>query len=1192
MRGRPIFAALLTLAVALSAGAGEGAPSRAREKLADLEKGFARSPGTIDAEQRVLDMWALWDTAGPAPVVAMLGKAAKNRRASPAARERAEFLLAEAKLRTGDPAGARADFSRMGFIQDWTVAGPFDNEGGTGLDSAFEADAAIAGAADANAPMEGKAGPVSWREAKDAAPFGLLELDDMVEPDAAACAYAVASIESPRASEAELRIGASGAFRAYWNGARALADDAYRTADPDRSAALVSVHKGSNRLVIKVCSESRPELAVYARLVTGVGRATFPRPLEALLARARKDPGDLQAALAAARYMAATGAADPNGHDARDLSRAACEGAPSADSCLAYAALALDDNGRRQALAKAKAAAPRSAEVLAAVARLVAEGSEPRAALPLADRVLAAYPDDSEALDVVLRARAGSGLPMWAHARAADALARNPSNPALTALTLALARAAGLSSEVARLEDEALRSRFDDTALHESRARAALARGDDTALDRHLAALGAVAPLDGDVLRIAAELEDARGDRTRAEAILREAERISPDDPAASKAFGLFLLRCGRTKDAVAELRRSLAKKPQDAWLADTLAHLDPAPRFEAPFVVPTEALLASRGLGSTDEGSRYLADVTAVKVHESGLASRFRQIAVEVKNMESARAWREHWIRYVPESQRVQLVAARVLRKDGTVENATSREIVPISEPWYRLYYDVAAEVVQLPPLFPGDVAEFAYRIDDTAAANAFHDYFGDMVDIEGPGPKTLWRYALLAPVSRAIAFNAPALAGIERRQEEHGGVATTVFEARDVPAVKPESGMPGMTSNAAYLHASTFRSWRELGAWFKGLIRNDMVADARIREKVQELTAGLGDERAKVAAIYDWVVTSTRYVGLEFGVHGYKPYRAPLVVSRGFGDCKDKASLLVTMLAQAGIAAEFVLVRTRSMGDVDEEPASLAVFNHAIAYVPSLGLWLDGTAENFGSADLPFEDQDALALRLSASGAVLERTPVMPKEASSFDEDVRIAASESGDARIEARIEVRGAAAAALRRDLGALATRKERFEASLAATFPGARLEGLDLGSLADLERPVAYAYRATVPGYGRASKGRVEVPMDVGLGLLERFGKLPGRTHDLVVGPRAVAVRNATVEGPAGFVPAAVPEPASIASRFGRLEVAVRVQGRAVRIERTFSLEVHRVAAAEYPEFLEFCRAVDAALNQVIAMERRP
>ena len=59
---------------------------------------------------------------------------------------------------------------------------------------------------------------------------------------------------------------------------------------------------------------------------------------------------------------------------------------------------------------------------------------------------------------------------------------------------------------------------------------------------------------------------------------------------------------------------------------------------------------------------------------------------------------------------------------------------------------------------------------------------------------------------------------------------------------------------------------------------------------------------------------------------------------------------------------------------------PASLAVFDHAIAYVPALALYLDGTAEFSGLAELPSEDQGVTALRVSARGATLVETPVLP--------------------------------------------------------------------------------------------------------------------------------------------------------------------------------------------------------------------
>src|SRR5690606_35630556 len=106
--------------------------------------------------------------------------------------------------------------------------------------------------------------------------------------------------------------------------------------------------------------------------------------------------------------------------------------------------------------------------------------------------------------------------------------------------------------------------------------------------------------------------------------------------------------------------------------------------------------------------------------------------------------------------------------------------------------------------------------------------------------------------------------------------------------------------------------------------------------REIVAEIPAD--DIEARVRAVYGWVVENTRYVGLEFGIHSFKPYKVDQVVRRGFGDCKDKASLIWSMLKVLGIDSKMVLLRMRHLGAIGERPASLAIFNHAIVYVPAL--------------------------------------------------------------------------------------------------------------------------------------------------------------------------------------------------------------------------------------------------------------
>ena len=89
--------------------------------------------------------------------------------------------------------------------------------------------------------------------------------------------------------------------------------------------------------------------------------------------------------------------------------------------------------------------------------------------------------------------------------------------------------------------------------------------------------------------------------------------------------------------------------------------------------------------------------------------------------------------------------------------------------------------------------------------------------------------------------------------------------------------------------------------------------------------------------ARVYDFVVSQTRYVGLEFGIHGYKPYRVDQVLARRFGDCKDKASLIHAHARRRRDRLRgSCSCACAASGAIAEAPASLAVFNHAIVYVP----------------------------------------------------------------------------------------------------------------------------------------------------------------------------------------------------------------------------------------------------------------
>jgi cellulose synthase operon protein C len=234
-------------------------------------------------------------------------------------------------------------------------------------------------------------------------------------------------------------------------------------------------------------------------------------------------------------------------------------------------------------------------------------------------------------------------------------------------------------------------------------------------------------------------------------------------------------------------------------------------------------------------------------------------------------------------------------------------------------------------------------------------------------------------------------------------------------------------------------------------------------------------------VRAAYDFVVSATRYVGLEFGIHGYKPYKVTQVLARRFGDCKDKAALLIALLREMGVESEMVLVRTRRGGRLEPSPASLAPFDHAVVYVPKLDRYLDGTAEFSGASELPTQDQGVMVLRVGRQGGTLTETPIAPSRESRVERRWQIALDASGEARVEERLTIRGQAAPNWRQHYQTAGERMDRYGRAWNGRFPGARLASVEMPEIEGCRRSrtgtsrCGSPPRSPCPGSGARSPG---------------------------------------------------------------------------------------------------------------------
>jgi len=1211
----PAAARVPALLVALAFGVtGVCASARAEAPYDDRQKKLAES--VIEkgkspvAALDLLRMTRHAEEADPALSLALFQRIANQRSVDVQHRVYAARRVAWDLRRTGDPVASAAAFDKLGYLRGFRVIGPFDNEGKRGLDEVMPPETNRLEALNLEASYQGRERMVRWRTLPDIVQGGYVSFDAVLRPSENVCAFAETDLVFDKAQPITLWLGAGGAAKLYFNGIEVLRDAAYRAPHPDRSAVTVPAKKGPNRVLVKSCVQAGT-WGFYLRVGDARGEALVPKVDltsldklgESTAAQAQlkspvsvlkwlEDKAQAKGAKAEdlenlSRFLWYTGSDDPAEKRARQLALSAAEREPSAERYLLASALAEERYEKLRYIAQAEALSPKEPLVLLARAAITNSGPDAERALKMLDAVPKTGVHGLEAADLRISILRQLGLPDSALAVVRAELPRAPhSTHWLSRLAEAL-DSKTRRDEVLTVQADILKLRSDHLGARRALIDDALAQHRAFDATGHVEALLALFPGDDKRLVYASEVYDALGREDMKLAMLRRALEISPENEPLHVRMGRALLRSGQLEAAADSLRKALALKPQDAETRELLEQLAPAPRRDESYAIDQAKLLARRNPKSGHPVT-ILQELNVNTVFENGLGSRFVQFAAEVHDAEGARRMRARSIQFDPDSQRVDIRLARVYRADGRVLEATETYEQQLGEPWYRVYYDSRALVVVFPDLEPGDSVELRYRIDDVSPRNLYADYYGDMHFFQSGEPRAHVEYVLITPKKRTFYFNQPKLASLRHEHTEDAEQRIDRFVADNVPALKPEPDLPGLTEIAPYLHVSTYETWEDVGRWYWGLIQDQLYADESLKQKVKEIVGKEKDHAEIVRRIYGWVVKHTRYVALEFGIHGYLPYRVPDVVRRGFGDCKDKASLIYTMLREAGVDARIVLARTRRNGAITDLPASLSVFDHAIAYVPEFDMYLDGTAEHSGTRELPPGDQGITVLLVGPNTTpVLKKTPVLPADKNERARTVHIHLDPDGSGEVEIDERITGSEASGYRQTYQAEGTRKDRFERSLSNSYPGLVLKEQAFVGLDDLEHDIELRYRLHAPQLARGEGRELRIAATAVRELLREMAPIATRVYTLELGSPKSYRETRTIHAPKGFRPGLVPSGGAVKTTFGSLSVKNEQKGNEVVSTTHLTFDVDRVDASQYAAFRRFIEQADEILRQRIA-----
>ncbi|MBI5498892.1 MAG: DUF3857 domain-containing transglutaminase family protein [Deltaproteobacteria bacterium] len=431
-------------------------------------------------------------------------------------------------------------------------------------------------------------------------------------------------------------------------------------------------------------------------------------------------------------------------------------------------------------------------------------------------------------------------------------------------------------------------------------------------------------------------------------------------------------------------------------------------------------ARAAAAPAGQEDADGVVVFDRSEVRVEASGQAHVVRRRLQ--KALTEAGATRLSALRfdYDPATSLLEVRRVVVHHADGRCSDIPLDGLSDVPQPAWSIYWGLRARLLAVPRPAVGDAVEtetyftgfqIAY-LDEPQDSERYvppmrgHFYdsvlFGDeswpvlekSYAVDTPRDKPLQFETYGPPVSVSSTFD---------EQTNH-----YVFRAEDLPPLPEEPGAPWMTDYLPKVVMATVPDWREKSRWFFQANEGQFAADDDVRAAAERLTAGLGTDEERVAALNRWVAMNVRYRGLSVGrEEGYTMHAGTMTLEQLAGVCKDKAGMLVTLLRAIGLEAYPAMTMAGSR--VERIPADQ--FNHAVVawrladgsfrmvdptWAPfSRDLWsraesvqhyLIGTAEGEDLALTPYEgpEQNGLTVRgesrLDADGNLESSVTIEP--------------------------------------------------------------------------------------------------------------------------------------------------------------------------------------------------------------------
>ena len=494
-----------------------------------------------------------------------------------------------------------------------------------------------------------------------------------------------------------------------------------------------------------------------------------------------------------------------------------------------------------------------------------------------------------------------------------------------------------------------------------------------------------------------------------------------------------------------------------------------------------------------------------------------------------------------------------------------------------YEVFSDIKERILLAPGGDVGTVVGFEYEQKKRPYLFYNRWYFQTTIPIERS------RYTLQIPGSWEFRANFENHAEVQPAIQN----STYTWELTDIPRVEREYREPPYRALAGNMIVTffseriknqTYKSWNDIGLWYTQLTADSRQATPALQQKALELAPATLPTLERIKALARFAQHDIRYAAISVGIGGWKPHSAGEIFVHKYGDCKDKATVLGSMLAQIGVKSYYMPVHDERGIFKQNTPPDVG-FNHVIIAIqlpdgsfpkplpamyehPKLGhlLIFDPTNEWVPFGQLPYYEQDSYALLVTGDGGELIHLPVSPPELNGVKRTAKFTLLPDGSLQGEVEEDRYGFHAMLQRAYLQneTQGNRKKIIEHFLGTAIGNFQINSFEVINADDIDKDLILRYKFTADHYAKTAGSLLLVrPRVVG----EKADYVdPSKPRHYAYELEAPFADTDTVEIilPEGFKVDELPDPTKADFPFGRYVSKTETTGNVLKYTREYKM----------------------------------